>query len=429
MVLIPDICLNFLIGSFGLGGGGVQLIQVQVDLYGVIRFLLGQKNYRLNMLRAGEHVHGRGAQGPEPVLGQVGEVAGEGGGIAGDVHHALGRKRADGAQEVLVAAAAGRVHEEHVERLPRFGHAQQEAARVCAVELRVADAVPARVPRRILYGGRVELHADQARAAVRGTQPDGADAAIGVQDRLRPLEAGVVQGARIEALGLLRIDLIKGLRRDAERLAAEHVLYGSRAVEDDVALAQDHGGRAVVDVEDNGSDLRVRCEQRPHKVVLARQNRLDRDQHHQDLARRPRRPDQDVPHQARARVLPVRPDLEFAQQPPDRRDDRVRLLVLDQALVHGHDLMRPHAVDARDHVAAAVPGKDRMRLVAVVEGILHPHDVLHRAERREELAHPRLLSLKLLRIGQMRHLASAAARSNRAGKSNLSAHAHPSLFP
>ena len=45
------------------------------------------------MLRAGEHVHGRGAQGPEPVLGQVGEVAGEGDGIAGDVHHALPTSR------------------------------------------------------------------------------------------------------------------------------------------------------------------------------------------------------------------------------------------------------------------------------------------------------------------------------------------------
>ena len=51
MVLIPDVCLDFLIGGFGFGSSSIQLIQVQVDLYGVIRLLLGQKNYRLNMAR------------------------------------------------------------------------------------------------------------------------------------------------------------------------------------------------------------------------------------------------------------------------------------------------------------------------------------------------------------------------------------------
>ena len=49
MVLIPDVCLDFLIDGLCLSSRGVQLIQVQVDLYGVIRFLLGQKYYRLNM--------------------------------------------------------------------------------------------------------------------------------------------------------------------------------------------------------------------------------------------------------------------------------------------------------------------------------------------------------------------------------------------
>ena len=51
MVLFPNIGLDFLIGGFGLGGSSIQLIQVQVDLYGVIRLLLGQKNNRLNMPR------------------------------------------------------------------------------------------------------------------------------------------------------------------------------------------------------------------------------------------------------------------------------------------------------------------------------------------------------------------------------------------
>ena len=57
MVLIPDVCLDFLIGGLCLSSRGVQLIQVQVDLYGVIRLLLGQKNYRLHMPRSRKHIH------------------------------------------------------------------------------------------------------------------------------------------------------------------------------------------------------------------------------------------------------------------------------------------------------------------------------------------------------------------------------------
>ena len=51
MVLFPNIHLDFLIGGFGFGSSSIQLIQIQVDLYGVIRFLLGQKDNRLHMLR------------------------------------------------------------------------------------------------------------------------------------------------------------------------------------------------------------------------------------------------------------------------------------------------------------------------------------------------------------------------------------------
>ena len=85
------------------------------------------------MLRAGEHVHRRGAEGAVAVGGEVFEVAGEGDGVAGDVDHARGAQGADGAEEVLVAAGAGRVHHQHVEGALFGGHAQQEAARVVAM--------------------------------------------------------------------------------------------------------------------------------------------------------------------------------------------------------------------------------------------------------------------------------------------------------
>ena len=49
MVLIPDICLDFLIGGLCLSSRVIQLIQVQVDLYDFIWFLLGQKNNRLDV--------------------------------------------------------------------------------------------------------------------------------------------------------------------------------------------------------------------------------------------------------------------------------------------------------------------------------------------------------------------------------------------
>lgn len=51
MVLLPNISFDFLVGCLGLSGSSVQLIQIQVDLYGVVWLLLGQKDNRLHVAR------------------------------------------------------------------------------------------------------------------------------------------------------------------------------------------------------------------------------------------------------------------------------------------------------------------------------------------------------------------------------------------
>ena len=93
--------------------------------------------------------------------GEVAQVAGEGGGVAGDVDDARGAKGTDGTEEVLVAAGAGRIHDHYVRHAALPGHLHHEASRVLAEKLRVFRSVEAGVHLRVPHGISVQLHADE----------------------------------------------------------------------------------------------------------------------------------------------------------------------------------------------------------------------------------------------------------------------------
>ena len=65
---------------------------------------------------SGEHVHGEGGGGGVAEGAEAGDVAGEGGGVAGDVDQAVGLHGGDGLQGWGVHALAGRVHDYGVGR-------------------------------------------------------------------------------------------------------------------------------------------------------------------------------------------------------------------------------------------------------------------------------------------------------------------------
>lgn len=90
---------------------------------------------------SGEHVHRLDldegvAEGTEP-----GCVPGEGGGIARDVHDALGLHARRGAEHVLAASGADRVAHDDVRCEPFLVELRHELSRVGGVKFRMADAV------------------------------------------------------------------------------------------------------------------------------------------------------------------------------------------------------------------------------------------------------------------------------------------------
>ena len=93
-----------------------------------------------------------------------------------------------------------------------------------------------------------------------------------------------------------------------------------------------------------------------------------------------RRAHQDVPQKALTGILVVRCDAEGFHQFADGADDLVRLFVFDEAVLHGHYIMRACAVHAGDDVAPPVACQHSVRFVAVMEGIFHADDGLYPAE-------------------------------------------------
>lgn len=67
---------------------------------------------------------------------------------------------------------------------------------------------------------------------------------------------------------LNRVDLVEGLRGDAEGAAAEFILDVTASEEDNVAFSEYHAVGAVVDVQYDRGDLRVEFAQGLYEVVF-----------------------------------------------------------------------------------------------------------------------------------------------------------------
>ena len=248
MVLIPGICLDFFIGSFGLGSSSVQLIQVQVDLYGVIRLLLGQKNNRLHVGAAGEHVHGAGRLQAVAVGAEARHVAGQGGRVAGDVDDAVRRHLRHGVHHLRRQTLPRRIHHDHLRADAVGGKPGGGLTGVGTEEARVRNAVAGRIFPGVVHGGGHGLHAVDQPGLPGQEQRDGAGAAVEIQGRRLRAQLRQLQGDGVENLCLVPVDLEEGAGRQPEAQAAERFLQVRQAPEAVERLAQHGVAPAGIDV-------------------------------------------------------------------------------------------------------------------------------------------------------------------------------------
>ncbi len=144
------------------------------------------------------------------VVEEVGEVAAEGFGVAGDVDYLFGGEGGDGVEKGLRAAGTGRVQNYDVDRLFVFGEFSYELGSVSVIEFYVFNIVLSGVLDGIFYGVLFEFHSyDFLCAFGGGEDTDGARAAVGVEDGL-VLEVSVTEGLGVELLGLRVVDLVEG---------------------------------------------------------------------------------------------------------------------------------------------------------------------------------------------------------------------------
>ena len=109
----------------------------------------------------------------------------------------------------------------------------------------------------IADGVRVQFDADDFSGIAGCDEADGSDSAVGVQDAFVSGEAGQGDGFFVQVFRLNRVDLVEGLRGDAEGAAAEFILDVTASEEDNVAFSEYHAVGAVVDVQyDRGWNLR-----------------------------------------------------------------------------------------------------------------------------------------------------------------------------
>ena len=269
------------------------------------------------------------------------------------------------------------------------------------------DTVGACVGFRVLHRVRVQLDADHLVRVPAGDHADGADAAVGVQERPLSMQARQLHRLGVKLFRLFREHLVKGACRDPEAESAEHVLDVPFPEQHLFPFPQHHAGALVVDVLNHRGDLRAFLPQRVHEIPAARKDLGRRHDDDHDLARGPGRPHHDVADQAEAGVLVKGFQPEGYKQVPHDVDDAVCPAVLDETAVDVDNAVGLLLVHARDHLP--VPeAEGRRHLVPVVERIIRPGDGLYFAEALQKPPHLPLLHAELLRIGDLRILAAAA---------------------
>lgn len=359
------------------------------------------------MRGAGEHVHRHGLfEGVAPP-GKPLHVPAQGAGIAGDVDHPLWAHIRDGVHHVLGQPLAGRIHAHHVGahplplqvagRLPRVG--AEEAGVFNVVALGVGDGVVHRLGHHLgpPHHARLPGH-DQA---------DGADAAVEIQHRLRPGEAGELQGLAVEHLGLGRVDLIKGGDGQPEGEAAQGVGQEVLPPQGAVGVPQNHVVVLLVHPQHDSGQVGLGPAQGAHQLGLPGDAPAI-DQQAAQAAAGPVSAHIHVPHQAGEGALIVGGD-GVLRHPllhgPPQAGGR---LPLEQAVVHVDYVMAPGAVEAD----AGALGHRKLGLVAVAVYLLRPQDGgdvdLRPAQAAQGVLHPDALGLQLLGVVHVPELAAAA---------------------
>lgn len=285
-----------------------------------------------------EHVDGLDFLGPVAEGLEDGDIAGEAGGVAGDVDDAVGVHVGEGLEDGLRAAGARRVDDDDIGAHALFVKARHDFCRIADDELGVADIVVAGVLLRVEDGRLDDLDAVDLAGLLREEQGDCTSAAVGIDDGLFSLEVCEFQGLVVEDFRLLCVDLEEGPRRDVEGQAADAVEDGRLAPEQIRLAAHDDVVAIRLDVLMDADDMRQALAQGLDEIFLARQLLRGGDDDDHELAVLADTAD-DMAQDAGVAVLIVDRNAQFGDDLAHDVDDLIVAFLLDVAVVRVDDLM------------------------------------------------------------------------------------------
>lgn len=285
-----------------------------------------------------EHVDGLDFLGLVAEGLEDGDIAGEAGGIAGNVDDAVGVHVGEGLEDSLGTAGARRVDDDDIGAHALFVEARHDFCRIADDELGVADVVVAGVLLCVEDGRLDDLDAVDLAGLLREEQGDCTSAAVGIDDGLFSLEVGELQGLVVEDFRLLCVDLEEGPRRDVEGQAADAVEDGRLAPEQIRLAAHDDVVAIRLDVLMDADDMRQALAQGLDEIFLARQLLRGGDDDDHELAVLADTAD-DMAQDAGVAVLIVDRDAQFGDDLAHGVDDLIVAFLLDVAVVCVDDLM------------------------------------------------------------------------------------------
>ena len=162
---------------------------------------------------------------------QNSEVAGEGGGVAGDIDDALRLHIGEGAKDGFGAAGTRRVDDDDIGANPLLVERRHDSGRVAHDELGILYMVVTCIFPCVEDGGLYDFDSVDLSRSLSKKQRNCSCAAIGVDDSLCPMQVGIGECLLVKAFCLPRIDLKEGARGDVEVQSSQRIDDGRSSPE------------------------------------------------------------------------------------------------------------------------------------------------------------------------------------------------------
>lgn len=314
------------------------------------------------------------------------QIAGEGGGVAGDVDDALRLHRAHGLEQRGVAAFARWVNDNHVGGDAARAPSRDDILCFTRFECGIGNVIARGI--RLGIGNRFgdNLDAVDVPRLLGKEERNRADAAVGVDHGFAAGQRGEFECFFVQHFGLRWIDLIERVGGDRKGDAADLVIDRVAAPDRAAFFAENRVRPSAVDIMDNRLDLRIAARETIDERFAERQvvRLRDKDDHH--FAARFADARHDVAQRSAVPLLIIRLDAVVFGNLPRGLDNRVNQRISNRAMRHRHDRMAALAVKAKRQ-APVLQRDGHLNFIAICPWIAHAERWPRR--RSVEAADPR----------------------------------------